>query len=304
MARVVVAGATGTIGRALIGELVRRGDTVSALSRNPAVTGGLPDGVRVAAWPEPKHTPPPEDALAGADVVVNLLGEPIAQRWSEEVKREINDSRVLGTRSLVQGIEALSADRRPRVLVSQSATGFYGARGGETLEEDAAPGTDFLARTVVDWEREASAADALARVVITRTGVVLSPSSGALAQMLGPFRLGLGGPVAGGHQYVSWIHIDDEVGALLECIDDQSLQGPVNLTAPSPVTNGELSKTLGRVLGRPAVVPVPGFAVRLLDGEMAEVVTTGHRALPARLLGAGYSYRQPELEPALRNLLG
>ncbi|HEY2161492.1 MAG TPA: NAD-dependent epimerase/dehydratase family protein [Solirubrobacteraceae bacterium] len=151
MAKVVVAGATGTIGRALIGALVRRGDAVTALSRNPPMTDGLPDGVRVVAWPEPKHTPPPEDALSDADVVVNLLGEPIAQRWSEEVKREIKDSRVLGTRSLVQGIEALPGDRRPRVLVSQSATGFYGARGGEPLEEDATPGTDFLARTVIEW---------------------------------------------------------------------------------------------------------------------------------------------------------
>lgn len=303
MARVVVAGATGTIGRALAAALIRRGDEVTALSRNPRAAAGLPEGVRLAAWPEPTRTPPPQDALDGADAVVNLLGEPIAQRWSDDVKREIRDSRVLGTRSLAQAIASLAPDRRPRVLVSQSATGYYGARGDELLKEDAPPGGDFLAQVVVEWEGEASAADSVTRVVITRTGVVLSASSGALTQMLGPFRLGLGGPIAGGRQYVSWIHIDDEVGGLLECIDDQSLRGPVNLTAPNPATNGELSKALGRVLGRPAILPVPGFALRILYGEMAEVITTGQRVIPARLLAAGYSFRQSDLEPALRDLL-
>ena len=301
MARVVVAGATGTIGRALAEALVRRGDQVVALSRNPAATLS---GTEMVPWPEPKRMPPPPDALSGADALVSLLGEPIAQRWSEAVKREIRDSRVLGTRSLVEALRALPDHARPTTFVSQSATGYYGARGDETLDESSAPGDDLLAGVVRDWEREATAAEALTRVVLTRTGVVLSAHSGALAQMLGPFRLGLGGPVAGGRQYVSWIHVDDAVGGLLECIDVQSLQGAVNVTSPTPVTNRELSRTLGRVLGRPAVLPVPKLALQAMFGEMSTVVTTGHRVIPARLLAAGYRFRQPDLEPALRELLG
>ena len=260
-----------------------------ALSRSPGATLG---GAEIVHWPEPKRTPPPPDVLPGADVVVSLLGEPIAQRWSEAVKCEIRDSRVLGTRSLVDALRAVPDHERPGTFVSQSATGYYGARGDETLDESSAPGGDFLAGVVRAWEREAVAAEPLTRVALSRTGVVLSARSGALARMLGPFRLGLGGPVAGGSQYVSWIHIDDVVGGLLKCLDDQALGGPVNLTSSAPVTNRELSKTLGRVLGRPAVLPVPKLAVRAIFGEMSTVVTTGHRVIPARLLEAGYRFRQ------------
>jgi uncharacterized protein (TIGR01777 family) len=302
--RVVIAGATGAIGHALVEALRGRGDEVVALSRDPQrAAEALGTGVAVVAWPEPKRAAPPPDALAGADAVVNLLGEPIAQRWTDAVKTEIRDSRVLGTRSLVEGLRALGDDSRPRTLVSQSATGFYGPTGDEALDEDAGPGTDFLAQVVLEWEREASAAESLARVALTRTGVVLMPHGGALAAMLPPFRLGVGGPVAGGRQYVSWIHIDDVGGGLLRCVDEESLAGPVNLTAPTPVTNGELSRTLGRVLHRPAVLPVPGAALRLLYGEMAQVVTTGQRVLPTRLQRGNYEFRYPELEPALRDVL-
>lgn len=301
MARVVVAGATGTIGRALTDALLGRGDQVVALSRNPAPALS---GAELRHWPEPKHSPPPPDALSSADAVVNLLGEPIAQRWSEPIKREIRDSRILGTRSLVEAIRSLPEEMRPRTMISQSATGYYGPRGEETLDESSPPGDDFLARAVRDWEQEATAAAPLARVVLTRTGVVLTARSGALGQMLGPFRLGLGGPVAGGRQYVPWIHIDDVVGALLECLDVESLQGPVNTVAPNPVTNRELAKTLGRVLGRPAVLPLPKPAMKLMFGEMSTVITTGQRVIPERLLEAGYRFRHPELEPALRELLG
>jgi uncharacterized protein (TIGR01777 family) len=305
MARIVIAGATGTIGQALVEALRRRGDAVVALSRNPRKAAeGLAAGVDVAAWPEPKHAAPPADALAGADAVVNLLGEPIAQRWSGAVKREIRDSRVLGTRSLVEGLGALGDDARPSTFVSQSATGFYGPTGEEPLDEAAGAGNDFLARVVLEWEQEASAAEPLARVVLTRTGVVLARHGGALAAMLPAFRLGVGGPVAGGRQYVSWIHIDDVVGGLLACLEAASLAGPVNLTAPTPVTNGELSRTLGRVLHRPAALPVPAFALRVRYGEMAQVVTTGQRVLPGRLQREGYEFRYPQLEPALRDVLG
>jgi uncharacterized protein len=303
--RVVVTGATGVIGRAVVAALRERGDAVIALSRDAARgRERLGEGVEVHAWPEPAQRPPPAAALAGAGAVVHLLGEPVAQRWSAAAKRRIRDSRVGSTRQLAGAIAALPDGERPAALVSQSATGYYGPRGAETLDEDAPPGDDYLAGVVGDWEREARAAEPAARVVRTRTGVVLSPSGGALAKMLPPFKLGAGGPVAGGRQYVSWVHLDDVAGAVLRCIDDPSLQGAVNVTAPNPVTNAELSKALGRVLRRPAVLPVPALALRALYGEMSTIVTTGQRVLPARLQAAGHAFRFPELEPALRDVLG
>ena len=305
MARTVITGATGTIGSALSNALMARGDQVVALSRNPSrARAALGDAVEHHAWPDPKQAPPPAEALSGADVVLHLLGEPIAQRWNAQVKREIEESRVLSTRMLVAGLKNLAAHERPSVLVSQSATGYYGAHGDEPLDEDAPAGDDFLAGVVVAWESEAHAIAGDMRVVCTRTGVVLSPSGGALGTMLPFFRLGLGGPVAGGRQYVPWIHLDDVVGALMRCASDDGLQGPVNLTAPSPVTNHDLTKSLARALHRPAIFPVPSAALKLLYGEMAQVVSTGARVLPRRLDAAGYSFAYAELDPALRDLLG
>jgi uncharacterized protein (TIGR01777 family) len=305
VSRIVVTGATGTLGRAVVSALLERGDSVLALSRD-AERGRskLPDGVEVHAWPDPLSAPPPAEALSGADGVIHLLGEPVAQRWNDSAKRAIRESRELGTRSLVDGLLAVDAPARPAVLVSQSATGYYGPRGDESLDEHAEPGSDFLAGVVTAWEREAQRAAAQLRVAITRTGVVLSPSGGALAQMLPFFRLGVGGPVAGGRQYVPWVHQDDVVGALLFCLDNEAASGPLNLTAPNPVTNRELSKALGRALRRPTVLPVPGFALRILYGEMAEIVTTGQRAVPARLRELGYAFRFAEIDPALANVLG
>jgi uncharacterized protein len=303
--RVVVTGASGTIGLAVARALRARGDEVVALSRNLARgRQKLGDVAEVHEWADPKHSPPPAAALTGADAVVNLLGEPIAQRWTDEARREIRDSRVLGTRSLVSALNGRHGEDRPRTLVSQSATGYYGPRDDEPLTERSPAGTDFLASLVVGWEQEALAAAPPIRVVLGRTGVVLSPSGGALAQMLPFFRLGLGGPIAGGKQYVSWVHLDDVVGALLRCVDNPDAQGAVNVTAPSPVTNADLGRALGRVLRRPAVLPVPGFALKLLYGEMAQVVTTGQRVLPERLPRLGYDFRHPDLEPALRDVLG
>jgi uncharacterized protein (TIGR01777 family) len=235
---------------------------------------------------------------------VHLLGEPLAQRWTAQAKESIGRSRKEGTRSLVQGLLALAPDRRPRTLVSQSAVGFYGPHGDEPLTEDAPAGNDFLAGVVIAWENEAMRGATELRVAVTRTGVVLSPEGGALAKMLPFFRLGIGGPVAGGHQYVPWIHLDDVVGALLFCLDDAHATGPVNLAAPNPVTNAELSRTLGRVLGRPAVLPVPAFALKLLYGEMAQIVITGQCVVPSRLNQLGYEFRHPDLEAALRDVLG
>ena len=304
--RVVVSGATGTIGRALVSALLARGEQVVALSRDAGrARQSLGAEVEPHAWPRPMDEPPPEAALAGADAVVHLLGEPIAQRWTDEAKEAIRESRVRSTRSLVQGLLALSPERRPRTLVSQSAVGFYGPRRDEKLDEDAPAGNDFLAGVVVAWEHEAlAAASSGVRVVVTRTGVVLSPSGGALAKMLPFFRLGIGGPVAGGRQYVPWVHLDDVVGAMLFCAGRPEAAGPVNLAAPTPVTNAELSRVLGRVLKRPSFLPVPGLAVKSLYGEMAEIVITGQRAVPARLEQLGYSFRHPDLEAALRDVLG
>ncbi|MGH2872771.1 MAG: TIGR01777 family oxidoreductase [Solirubrobacteraceae bacterium] len=302
MSRVLVTGATGMIGRSVVRALRARGDRVVALTRDPG-RAGLGDGVEVHPWPDPTAAPPPAQALAGLYGVVHLLGEPIAQRWTPSAKRAIHDSRVLGTRRLVQGLQALPDGERPAVLVSQSATGYYGPRGEQRIDETAGGGGDFLAHVVAGWEREALTARDLLRVVTTRTGVVLAAGGGALAMMLPFFRLGVGGPVAGGSQYVPWIHLDDVVGGQLKCLDDPQLEGPVNLTAPEPATNRDFSRALGRALRRPAMLPVPARALALLYGEMATVVTTGQRAVPARLSAAGHTFAWPVLEPALRELL-
>ena len=302
--RVTVTGATGTIGRALVAELLERGDEVTVLSRDPeAARFRLGNEVEAFAWEEPEYDEPPLAALSESEGVIHLLGEPIAQRWTAVAKQEIRDSRVLGTRNLVSALGRAGA--RMRVLVSQSASGRYGARGDERLDESAPPGDDFLALVVRDWENEARRAEQHGlRVVTTRTGVVLSQSGGALEKMLPPFKLGVGGPVGGGKQYVPWVHLDDVVGGLLFALDNDDVRGPVNVTAPEPVTNKELSKALGYVLHRPAIFPVPKLAVRALYGEMAMVVTTGQRVVPAALERAGYAFRWPELEPALRDATG
>jgi uncharacterized protein len=302
--RVAVTGATGTIGGAAIKELLSRGDQVVAMVRDIGRARAKLEGTELHSWPDPKQAPPPPAALEGADAILHLLGEPIAQRWTSDAKREIRDSRVLSTKSLTAGLRALAPDRRPRILVSQSAVGYYGPHGDEPLDESAPAGSDFLAGVVSDWEHQAAAAGDGIRVALTRTGVVLSPQGGALAKMLPPFRLGVGGPVAGGKQYVPWIHLDDVVGAILHCIDDDRADGPVNVCAPGPVTNAELSHTLGRVLHRPALLPVPAFSLQALYGEMATIVLTGQRVTPGRLQQLGYGFHYPELEPALRNVLG
>jgi uncharacterized protein (TIGR01777 family) len=298
--KVAVTGATGTIGRAVVEALLERGDSVAALSRDAASAREKLGDVEVHEWRDPKAGPAPAAAFAEADGVIHLLGEPVAQRWSDKAKAEIRDSRVLGTRNLVEGMRS-AAGPRLRVLVAQSAIGFYGAHGDETVDESAPAGSDFLAGVVVAWEAEArTAAEALGlRAPICRTGVVLSQSGGALEKMLTPFKLGVGGPVAGGSQYIPWIHIDDVVGALLFALDNDSADGPLNLTAPEPVTNKQFSNALGSALHRPSVMPVPGFAIKLLYGEMATIVTTGVRAVPKRLLELGYRFKRADLPEAL-----
>jgi uncharacterized protein len=289
--RVAVTGATGTIGTAVVSALRERGDEVTELSRS-------------TNWPAPTEQPAPADALSGRDAVVNLLGERLDQRWTDETKAEIRNSRVLGTRNLVAALRALPDGERPRVLVSQSATGYYGAHGDEPVDETAPHGDDFLANVVADWEAEAHAAEELGvRVVVTRTGVVLSPNGGALSKMLPFFKAGVGGPVAGGNQYLPWVHVDDVAGAVLFALDTATLSGPVNVMSPEPATNKEFSRALGRALHRPAIFPVPTLALKVLYGEMSATVTTGQRAVPARLSEAGYTFRWPELDAALREAI-
>jgi uncharacterized protein (TIGR01777 family) len=306
--RVTVTGASGLIGSALVAELSEQGAEVTVLSRGAGLQSTEKPGVKAMRW-DPLGEPAPVEALAGADAVVHLAGENIAQRWSERAKRAIRDSRVLGTRNLLAGLEAAgeanAGGQRPRTLISGSAVGYYGPRGEEPLDEDAPPGSDFLAETCVAWEAEAQRAVALGmRVVLVRTGVVLNRDGGALQKMLPPFRLGVGGPVAGGEQYTSWIHREDLLGMICAALQDERWSGPVNGTAPEPVTNRELSHALGHALHRPSLLPVPGFALRLLYGEMAEIVTTGARVMPAKALVLGYSFRYPTLDEALRSALG
>jgi uncharacterized protein (TIGR01777 family) len=289
--KITVTGASGLIGTKLVERLRARGDEVTTLSRNPSSPGAV-------AW-RPEDEPAPAEALAGRDAVVHLAGENVAQRWTDGAKRRIRSSRELGTRNLVAGLEAV--DPRPRVLVSSSAVGYYGPHGDEPLDEQTPAGSDFLAEICVIWEREAlRAADLDLRVVTVRTGVVLDQGGGALAKMLPFFKLGVGGPVAGGDQYMPWIHVDDVVGIYLAALDGEDWVGPVNASAPEPVTNGAFSKALGRALHRPAFAPVPALAVRALYGEMAEIVTKGQRVFPRRAQALGYAFEHPDLDEALR----
>jgi uncharacterized protein (TIGR01777 family) len=291
---VTVTGASGLLGSKLVERLRARGDEVTTLSRNPSSSAA-------ARW-LPEQEPAPAAALAGRDAVVHLAGENVAQRWTDDAKRRIRRSRELGTRNLVAGIEA--ADPRPRVLVSSSAVGYYGPHGDERLDEETPPGDDFLAEVCVIWEGEAQrAGDLGVRVVNIRTGVVLDQGGGALAKMLPFFKLGIGGPVAGGGQYMPWIHVDDVVGLYVAALDGEHWSGPVNASAPEPVTNKTFSKALGRALHRPAFAPIPALAVRTLYGEMAEIVTKGQRVVPRRAQEHGYVFAYRDLDEALRSAL-
>jgi uncharacterized protein len=299
---VTLTGATGLIGRRIVRALRERGDGVTVLSRDPARARNALGGVTAFGW-GPGAGPAPAEALAGRDAVVHLAGEPVAQRWNQAARERILTSREVGTRQLVAGFA--QADPAPRALIAASAVGYYGPRGDERVTEEAEPGDDFLARVCVAWEREAAAArEHGARVVSVRTGVLLDGEGGALAQMLPFFRLGLGGPVAGGRQYMPWVHAADVAGIYLAALDGETWDGAVNATAPEPVTNRDFSHALGRALHRPAFAPVPGLAVRVLYGDMAEIVTEGQRAVPERTQALGYSFTFTDLDAALRDAVG
>jgi uncharacterized protein (TIGR01777 family) len=300
--RVLLTGGGGLIGRALVAELVGGGYEPVVLSRRPEAITDLPAGARAAGWDGVSAAGwgPLAD---GAHAIVHLAGENVGEgRWTEARKRRLRDSRL---RSGAAVVEAVTAARvRPAVLVQASAVGYYGNRGEEELGEDAPPGEGFLAELTPAWEASTAAVEELGvRRVVVRTGLVLSRDGGALARLLPPFRLGLGGPMGSGRQYWPWIHMADEIGALRFLLERDSARGPFNLTAPAPLRNREFSRILGRALRRPSFLPAPAFALRALLGEMASLVLEGQRALPRRLLAEGYAFRFARLEEALRDLL-
>lgn len=295
---IALTGASGFLGSAVVRALLEDGHTLSALGRS---RGALPPAVAFHQWNAMSGVPARE-AREGAQAVIHLAGEPVAQRWNAEVKRRIRDSRVTGTRNLVSGL--LAVEKPPEVLVSASAVGIYGSRGDEALSEDSPPGAGFLAEVCQEWEAEAQrASQAGIRVVALRIGIVLGRGGGALKAMLPPFRMGLGGPLGAGNQWMPWIHLEDITGLIRHAIETRTLNGPLNATAPAPVTNREFTRTLGRVLRRPAFMPVPEFAIRLLYGEMASVVLASQRVLPQKALASGYRFRFENLEEALRDVL-
>jgi hypothetical protein len=296
--RILVTGSHGLIGSALVAALEREGHDVVRVVRGPAGPGEV-------------HWDPAagELDLSGTDKIdaaVHLAGEGIAEkRWTSEQKRRIVDSRVASTDLLARSLAA--AGHRPSVLVSGSAVGIYGDRGDVVIDEDSPAGAGFLAEVCRQWEAAtAPASDAGIRVVHARSGIVLSPEGGALKRQLPLFKVGIGGRLGSGRQYQSWIALDDEVVAIMFALENESLSGPVNLTAPHPVTNAEFTKTLGAVLGRPTVVAAPKFGLSAVLGHelVSEMLLAGQRVMPMRLLGSGYTFRYPELEPALRSLLG
>jgi len=272
--------------------------SIKALSRHAGTN--LPPGVQLYVWDAMKAQPP-ELSLEGVDAVVHLAGEPIAQRWTDEVKQKIRDSRTTGTRHLVQALSTLR--QRPSVLVCGSAIGYYGSRGDAVLTEESAPGSGFMADVCVAWENEADLAESLGiRLVKLRTGVVLAANGGALAKMLPPFKAGMGGRLGHGDQWMSWIHLDDLVGIIQHALENP-LRGAVNGTAPNPVVNADFTKALGHALSRPAVVPMPAFTLKFMFGEMADVMLASQRVMPRAAEAAGYKFRYPELDAALANAI-
>ena len=295
---ITLTGASGFIGAALIARLKAEGHKLHMLGRSAPKDSSI----AFSQWDAMSSQMPPALSIAGADAIIHLAGEPVAQRWTDEVKRRIRDSRVNGTRRLVDAIEALEG-RRPKLLIGASAIGYYGDRGEELVTEASRPGKGFLSQVCVEWEAaEQSAANYGLRVVCLRAGIVLGEGGGALAQMLPFFRMGTGGRIASGEQWMSWIHLEDIVGLVMLALTAETVTGPLNGTAPNPVTNADFTRVLGEVIHRPAVFPIPEFGLRLLYGEMAQVLVDGQRVMPDVAAQAGYQFRYPELRGALTSL--
>jgi uncharacterized protein (TIGR01777 family) len=299
--KTLVTGATGFIGKHLLAQL----DRPVVLSRDAAKAERELSSLSAQAFTwNSMSGPPPAEAFSGVDVVFNLAGEPVAdRRWNAAKKVAIRESRVIGTRNLVDAIARLS--QRPRVLVSASAVGYYGERGDELLEESSAPADDFLAEACVAWEAEAQRAESLGvRVVQVRIGVVLGKEGGALPRMLPPFKLGLGGKLGSGRQWMPWVHVDDVVGILLHAATNEQLRGPVNATGPVAATNAMFTKALGKVLGRPTFFSVPAPVFKLMLGEFAQIVLSSQKIAPRAAVESGYRFQHENVEDALRAILG
>jgi len=295
---ITLCGASGFIGRHLLKVLGGVGHRLHVLSRHAGTN--LPNDVRLSVW-DPLKGPPPRESLEGVDVLIHLAGEPVAQRWTADVKRRIRESRVAGTRRLVQALADLP--QPPAALICASATGYYGSRGDEPLGETSSPGSGFLPEICVAWEQEAQSAEALGmRVACIRIGLVLDPRGGALQRMLPPFRLGLGGRLGSGRQWMSWIHLAD-LAELFRFAVETPVRGPFNGVAPEPVRNMEFTRELAHAIHRPAVFPVPVLALKLLFGEMAGVLVESQRVRPRAAEEAGFRFRFPQLGPALADLL-
>lgn len=300
--RVLITGGTGFLGRALARSLLADGYEVIALSRRPEQARGLPPGVQMVRW-DARTAEGWGHLVEGATAIVNLAGESIAGGpWTAERKRRIRDSRVNAGQAVVAAVQA--ASQKPSVIVQASAVGYYGPRGDEEITEETPPGDDFLARVAVEWEASTAPVEALGvRRVIIRTGLPLSREGGVFPFFLLPFRFFVGGPLGSGRQWLPWIHIADEIGAIRFLLENAEAHGPFNLSAPNPVTNAEFSRILGRVMGRPSAMRVPAFALRLALGELATLMLSSQRQMPRRLMEIGYRFRFPELEAALRDLL-
>jgi uncharacterized protein (TIGR01777 family) len=305
--RVFVTGGTGLVGKRLVHYLLQRGDTVVVLTRRygPARQMFGPECQLVEG--DPMQAGEWMSAVPDCDAVLHLAGENVfARRWNAAFKQMLFDSRIRSTQNVVEALrrQPLRVDGQAKVLVNASAIGYYGPRGDEELAEDSLPGDDFLARLCIEWEKTArSVSSAGVRCAVVRVGVVLDKEGGALAKLLTPFKLFAGGPVGSGRQWMSWIHHADLVGLFLLALDNPEATGPLNGTAPNPVTNRDFSTILGRVLHRPSFVWTPGLALRMRLGEVANLITTGQKVIPKRALGLGYSYRYPSVEAALAELL-
>ena len=299
--RVLIIGGSGLIGRALAANLAPDSEVV-ILSRRPERITGLPAGVRAERW-DGRSIKGWRSLADGANAIVNLAGENISSgRWTKERKRAIMQSRLNAGQAVVQAVEAVAL--KPRVVIQSSGIGYYGPCGDEDITEESPSGRDFLAQIAVDWEDSTTPVEAMGvRRAVIRTGVVLSNEGGALPRMLLPFRFFVGGRLGSGKQWFPWIHIADEVGAIHFLIENEAASGPFNLSAPAPLTNAEFSRLLGQQLRRPAFVPTPAFALRLLFGEMATALLDGQRAVPRRLLQLGFAFQFPDAGPALTNLL-
>lgn len=299
--KLVLAGGSGFIGRALCARLIEQGHSLTLLTRSRSPAPLLP-GQTWVTW-NPESTGDWQRTLDAADGVINLAGEPIAgKRWTAAQKSKIRSSRINTTRALVTAIG--KAENKPKFLLNASAIGYYGARGDEVLTEESVPGNDFLSRVCVAWEQEAEQAAAYGlRVIRLRTGIVLGNGGGALAKMVPPFKLFVGGPLGSGTQWMPWIHLEDEIGLIQFLIENYHARGAVNATAPYPVTMREFCKTLGNVLHRPSWAPVPAFALRVLLGEMAELLLASQRVIPAKAQSLGYQFKYPTLHEALSALL-